>query len=97
MPKDVDLLKIFEGCEHKYGLIGVSLEVKVADIKYDAEARKDSLRLVFERWGERNKDVTWKRIIQVCEKFPDEFGRVKSDLEKYLSSEKAREKYLDKK
>ena len=97
MPKDTDLLRIFNGCEHHYGLIGTDLEVKVADIKYDADTAKDSLRLVFERWRERNRDVTWKRIIQVCEKFPDEFGRVKSDLDKYLSSEKAREKYLDKK
>ena len=97
VPKDVDLLNIFNGCELHYGVIGKSLEVNVADIKYDANAAKDSLRLVFERWRQRNIDVTWKRIIQVCQDFPDEFGRVKSDLKKYLSSEKAREKYLDKK
>ena len=96
-PKDDDLLKIFEGCEHKYELIGVSLEVTVAGIKYDSEASKNSLLFVFKRWREKDEDVTWKRIMQVCEKFPNEFGRVKSNLEKYLSSEKAREKYLDKK
>ena len=95
-PKNVDLLKIFDGCEHQYRMIGDSLEVKVTGIKYDAEAPKDSLRLVFERWREKAKDVTWKRIMQVCEDFSDEFGRVQSDLEEYLSSEKAREKYLGK-
>ena len=96
-PKNVDLLKIFDGCECQYKTIGDSLEVKVTDIKYDAEASKDSLRLVFERWRNKNEDVNWGRIMQVCEDFPDDFGRVKFKLEEYLSSEKAREKYLEKK
>ena len=94
-PKDVDLLKLFDGCEHQYGLIGAGLEVKVAGIIYDAVAPKNSLKLVFDRWRNKNKDVTWKRIMQVCEDFPDDFGRVKSKLEEYLSSEEARKKYLD--
>ena len=96
-PKIVDLLKIFDGSEHHYKIIGDSLEVKVTDISYDAKAPEDSLRLVFDRWREKNKDVTWKRIKQVCEDFPDKFGRVKSDLEEYLSSKKACERYFDKK
>ena len=94
-PKNVDLLKILSGSEHHYKMIGDSLEVKVTDISYDAKAPEDSLRLVFDRWREKNKDVTWKRIKQVCEDFPDKFGRVKSDLEEYLSSNKARERYFD--
>ena len=96
-PKNVDLLKIFDGCERQYKTIGDSLEVKVTDIRYDAAAPKDSLRLVFERWRNKNEDVNWERIMQVCEDFPDNFGRVKSNLEDYLSSEKARKKYLEKK
>ena len=94
-PKNVDLLKIFNGCEHHYELIGHSLEVTVTGISYDPVAPKDSLRLVFDRWRNKNKDVNWEKIMQVCEDFPHEFERVKFKLEEYLSSEKARRKYLD--
>ena len=71
------------------------MEVTVDDIGYNAEALKDSLRLVFERWREKANDVTWEMIKQVCEDFPDVFGKVKSKLQEYLSSEEAHEKYLD--
>ena len=94
-PKNVDLLRIFAGCEHKYKLIGDSLEVMVTDIRYDAAVPKNTLISVFERWRARNKDVTWKRIMQVCDNFPGQFGRVKSKLEEYLSSVETHEKYLD--
>ena len=96
-PKIVDLLKIFDGYGDQYKMIGISLEVKVTDIKYNAEAPEDSLLIVFQRWTKKDDDVTWKRIIQVCKDFPDKFGRVKSDLDKYLSSVEACEKYLDEK
>ena len=91
----LDLLKIFDGCEHRYKMIGHSLDVIVTDIRYDAAAPKNSLRLVFQRWRDKNEDVNWERIMQVCEDFPDDFGKVQSTLEEYLSSEKAREKYLE--
>lgn len=97
-PKTVDLLKIFDGFERQYRLIGVSLEVfPVDDIKYDNVAPKESLISVFDRWRAKNKDVTWKMIKQVCDDFPDKFGKVKSSLDKYLSSEEGRKKYLGKK
>ena len=83
-PKIIDLLKIFDGCEHDYKLIGDSLEVTVNDIKYDPTAPKDSLRLVFQRWRKNNNDVTWRRIKQVCEDFPKEFGKVKPCFEEYF-------------
>ena len=95
-PKNVDLLKIFDGFEQQYKLIGDSLDVRVKDIRYDTVVPEDSLRSVFDNWRKKpKKDVTWERIMQVCEDFPGEFGRVKSKLEEYLSSEEAREKYLD--
>ena len=94
-PKDVDLLKIFDGYEYQYKLIECSLEVIVTGISYDPVAPKDSLLLVFQKWRAKNTDVTWKRIKQVCDNFPDELGKVKSKLEECLSSEKARKEYLD--
>lgn len=83
-PTLAEFLKIFVGYEHRYELIGASLDVKVADIVYDAVAQEKSLRLVFERWIDKHKDVTWNRVMQVCEDFPDDFGKVKSSLKEYL-------------
>ena len=91
-PTNKDLLKIFNGFERQYGFIGDCLEVKVADIRYDAAAPKDGLREVFNNWRKKDEDVTWKRIIEMCNDFPDDFGRVKFHLEEYLSSKKACEK-----
>ena len=96
-PTLADFLKIFVGYEHQYVSIGASLDVNVADIVYNAATQKNSLSSVFERWIKKHKDVTWNRVMQVCEDFPDDFGKVKSSLEEYLSSEEARKKYLDKK
>ena len=90
-------MKIFKGFERQYKVIGDSLEVTVTDIGYNPEAPKDSLRSVFDKWRNKDMDVTWNRIMQVCEDFPDDFGKVKSSLEEYLSSEEARKKYFDKK
>ena len=96
-PTLAEFLKIFVGYEHRYELIGASLDVNVADIVYDAAAQKRSLKLVFERWIDKHEDVTWNRVMQVCEDFPDDFGKVKSSLKEYLSSEEARKNYFDKK
>ena len=96
-PKNVDLLKLFNDNEHHYQIIGDSLDINVTGIKYDPEAPKNCLRLVFQKWRDKSKDVTWEMIKQVCEDFPNEFGQVKSNLQQYLSSEKACEKYLCKK
>ena len=96
-PTVVDLLKIFHGYEHQYELIGTCLEVNVADIVHNAAAQKNSLRLVFQKWINKHKDVTWNRIMQVCVDFSDDFGKVMSSLKEYLSSEEARKRYLGKK
>ena len=95
-PKNVDLYKIFSNNEHWFRIIGESLEISVNGIKYNAEDPQECLSIVFARWRSRNVDVTWKRIEQVCEEFPDQFGQVKSHLRQYLSLEKARKKYLSK-
>ena len=70
--------------------------ISVDGIKHDAGYPQECLSIVFERWKSKNVDVTWKRIEQVCEDFPDEFGQVKAHLRKYLSSDKARKEYLSK-
>ena len=71
------------------------MEVALAGIKYDPEDPGCCLLLVFQRWRSKDEDVTWKRIKQVCRDFPDDFSKVKSKLEEYLSSEEAYKKYLD--
>ena len=57
-------------------------------------ATTNNLILVFERWIDSDNDVTWRNILQVCEDYPEELGRAKSDVEGFLSSDRARNKYL---
>ena len=54
----------------------------------------DNLILVFKRWIDSDNDVTWRNILQVCEDYPEELGKAKSDVEGFLSSDRARNKYL---
>lgn len=72
------------------------MEINVDGIEYNAEDPQKCLSIVFKNWRSRYVNVTWKRIEQVCEEFPDQLGQVKSRLRKYLSSEEAHKKYLSK-
>ena len=96
VPKDADLFVVFKDYEHNFKLIGSGLEVKVAGIKYDPEDPTECLRLVFANWREKNEDVTWKKISEVCDDFPDKFGKAQSNLREHLSTKRVYEKYIDK-
>ena len=50
--------------------------------------------LLFHRWIASNKEVTWKKMIQVCQYYPNELGKAEAELITFLSSERAHESYL---
>ena len=94
-PKDADLFMVFKDYENEYTLIGSGLDVNVADMNYDAANSKKCLSLVFDRWGKKNIDVTWGKISEVCDYFPDIFGKAQSNLRKHLSTKRVYEKYIE--
>ena len=75
-------------------IIGTALDVEVDDLLPYPEATTNNLIQVFKRWIDSNNDVTWSNILQVCEDYPDELGKAKVDLKGFLSSDRARDKYL---
>ena len=91
-----DLLKIFSDYDHQYLLVGVGLAVNVADLQPLPQMTTNNLITVFQRWKAGNKDVTWGKIAKICEDYKEKLGKVQSDLRKYLSSEEAHDKYLEK-
>lgn len=96
-PDNNDLLKIFEGFEDKYKVVGTGLGLIVRDLQYNPDNPKDTLITLFGRWKDRkatNNEVTWEKIAEVCECYP-ELGGIKSNLLKYLSSRDAHDKYLE--
>lgn len=95
-PNVYDLLKIFSENEHQYLLVGIGLEVNVADLEISQMLTMDKLITVFRRWREGNKDVTWAKIDEICKGHKANFGRVHYNLQQYLSSQEAHEKYLKK-
>ena len=38
--------------------------------------------------------MTWEKIFEVCNDYPDELGRVKAELSKFLSTDCAHKSYL---
>ena len=88
-PDNYNLLIIFKDYEHQYKLVGTGLGVNVADLKDDPERPTNPLITVFERWKAANNEVTWGKIVEVCNNFSQKLGKVHSNLLEYLSSQKA--------
>ena len=65
-------------------LIGTALSVNVSDLKPIPGTASDNLIIVFQRWFEANKDVNWDTLIKLCDDFPNELGKAKSDLKAYI-------------
>ena len=93
-PQLDDLLRLFKSSAAHYKVIGIALSVPVGDLVPYPGATINNLILVFERWIDSDNDVTWRNILQVCEDYPEELGKAKSDVEGFLSSDRARNKYL---
>ena len=93
-PKEKDLTRIFLPDAHQYYIIGSALEVNVADLMDSSKSAGERVMLVFQRWIASNKEVTWKKILEVCQDYPAELGKAEAELKSFLSSERARESYL---
>ena len=72
--------KIFTHSAHYYMLIGNGLNVKVSDLMPIPGAADTNLMLVFQRWFDADKDVNWDTLIKLCDDFPDQLGKAKSNL-----------------
>ena len=93
-PQMNDLHRLFKRSAARYSTIGTALDVQVDDLLHSSMSASDNLILVFKRWIDSDNDVTWRNILQVCEDYPEELGRAKSDVERFLLSDRARNKYL---
>ena len=89
-----DLVKIFQDREHQYMPIGVCLEVGIdvlLSLTRSSVTRK--LPIVFQKWKDKDKEATWEKIVVLCDDLS--LGRARHDIMKFLSSEEAHEKYLE--
>ena len=90
-----DLIRIFRPYSHQYHIIGSALNVGIKDLMTSPIAADQKVILIFHRWIALNKEVTWKKMIQVCQDYPDELGKAEVELKSFLSSERARVTYLN--
>ena len=92
-PQKDHLLALFIDSAAEYKVIGTLLGVYVGDLFPDPKLTDSNLIDVFQRWTASDKDVTWKKILQVCDCVSG-LGKAKADVKKFLSSDEARETYL---
>ncbi|XP_019862138.1 PREDICTED: uncharacterized protein LOC109590695 [Amphimedon queenslandica] len=84
-PEISDLHRIFIKfrAAHRFVTIGVALKVEVNDLIYSPLDIETKLYLVFDRWIEKNENVTWGKIVEVCDDF--ELGLVCEAISDFLS------------
>ena len=66
----------------------------MADLMDSSSSADQKVMLVFQRWIASDNEVTWEKILEVCQDYPDKFGKAETGLRKFLSTERARKKYL---
>ena len=76
--------KIFRHSTHHYMMIGNGLGVNIADLMAMPGQAQNNLSIVFQRWFDTNKNVTWDALRQLCSDY-SELGRAGAELETYLS------------
>uniref|UniRef100_A0A1X7TL69 Death domain-containing protein n=1 Tax=Amphimedon queenslandica TaxID=400682 RepID=A0A1X7TL69_AMPQE len=92
-PEKSDLVRLFKSSAAHYMIIGTALDVEVDDLPPTPGAATTNLILVFKRWIDSDKGVTWRKVLQVCDDYPEELGRVKAKVEGFLSSDRACDNY----
>ena len=95
-PDLLDIYKVFTGYEAQYFLVGEGLNVTTRDITYNPHKPREALSIVFQRWKDKDEEVTWDRLIEVCETFSNELGKVLSDIQRFLKTQKAYDRYFKK-
>ena len=88
-----DLVKIFQDHEHQYMPIGVCLEVDIGVLQSLPQSETRKLLIVFQKWKDEHKEATWEKIVVLCDDLS--LGKARHDIMKFLSSEEAHEKYLE--
>ena len=83
-PLKSDLLRIFKSSAVHSKIIGTALDVKVGDLPFLPQSTNENLILVFERWMDSNNDVTWRKIVQICEDYPEELGQTKVCVKRFF-------------
>lgn len=79
-------MQVFTPSASQYSIIGIGLDVDVTDLIPLPNLTLKNLEAVFQRWIDSGKDVTWEKLLEVCDDFPHQLSRAKANLEKFLSS-----------
>ena len=95
-PDFIDFYKVFKDYGDRYSLVGRGLNVNTTDITYNPRKPEEALSIVFDRWKGKNKEVTWDKVIKVCNAFSDELGKVLSGIQHLLASQEVHDKYFKK-
>ena len=90
-----DLTRIFITYAHQYHIIGIALEVQVDDLMGSPIPADQKLVQVFQRWIASDNEVTWQKILEVCQDYQKKFGKAETELKKFLLTEQACKKYLN--
>ena len=68
--------------------------MQVYDLMGSPFPANQKLVQVFQRWIASDNEVTWQKILEVCQDYPNEFGKAETELRKFLLTERAHQEYL---
>ena len=84
-PRISDLQLCFKSSAIHFSTIGTALDVDVRELLSNSMTASNNLIVMLNGWIDKNNDVTWRKILQVCDEYPDELGKAKAEVEKFLS------------